>query len=571
MSRPIRRCSRHQSDIDHAFIMVPASAVPRAIEECVKREVPVATIYTDGFAETGAEGRRRQEEIVEIARAGGVRILGPNCSGIYSTAPSCALSVNSAIEQPGDHPGPLAIISQSGSMTGGLVSRGLGRGVGFSRIVSIGNEADLGVGELVDLLVDDDETGAILLFIETIRDSPAAGGRRAAGRRSRQADHRLQARALRGRPGSRRVAHRRDGGCGRSGRRVLPRERDLARGQPRDSVRAAGAARRAAAGDAPPRRGDVDDRGWRRCRRRRPRHPGCRRRTPERGRHREARTGKGISITTGARHRPDPRRHTSGVYGPVLDELLASDHCDLVLAIAGSSAQFQPEIAVEPVISARHATASHWRCSSPPMPPSRCVCWARTASPASARPSHAPTRSGLGPAGRPPLPRSSPGLAAAWTVVAERVASGTGTTLNESDASAAFSALGIPFAPTQVIKDPGEPVDLTFPVVAKVLSADVPHKTDAGGVVLGMPDAEALKSAAATILERVRASQPTARIEGILVQQMESGTRGGDPGLPARSAGRTGRRARRGRECWRRSTGTSRCDWRRSASTRPET
>ena len=68
-------------------------------------------------------------------------------------------------------PGPLAIVSQSGSMMGGLLSRGLGRGAGFSKLVSVGNEADLGVGEVTDCIVDDPYTGAILLFMETIRDA----------------------------------------------------------------------------------------------------------------------------------------------------------------------------------------------------------------------------------------------------------------------------------------------------------------------------------------------------------------------------------------------------------------
>jgi acyl-CoA synthetase (NDP forming) len=155
--------------VDHAFIMVPREAVPEVIEQCAAKQVPVATIYTDGFAETGEEGRRIQEEMLATARAGGVRLLGPNCSGIYSSTPSCALSINAAVEKLDIVPGPLAIISQSGSMTGGLMSRGLGRGVGFSRIVSIGNECDLSVGEIADWLVDDPETGAILLFLETFR------------------------------------------------------------------------------------------------------------------------------------------------------------------------------------------------------------------------------------------------------------------------------------------------------------------------------------------------------------------------------------------------------------------
>src|SRR5438552_6485030 len=146
--------------IDHAFIMVPREAVPEIIEQCAEKKVSVATIFTDGFAEAGPEGRLIQERILRTAQAGGVRLLGPNCSGIYSSKPSCALSINAALEKLNIVPGPLAIISQSGSMTGGLMSRGLGRGVGFSKIVSIGNECDLSVGEITEWLVDDPDTGA---------------------------------------------------------------------------------------------------------------------------------------------------------------------------------------------------------------------------------------------------------------------------------------------------------------------------------------------------------------------------------------------------------------------------
>ena len=73
--------------IDHAFIMVPAKAVLPAIEQCAQKGVPVATIYSDGFAETGPEGRRAQERILEVARAGGVRVIGPNCIGLMNTDP----------------------------------------------------------------------------------------------------------------------------------------------------------------------------------------------------------------------------------------------------------------------------------------------------------------------------------------------------------------------------------------------------------------------------------------------------------------------------------------------------
>src|SRR5205085_4211668 len=69
-------------EVDHAFIMVPRDAVAAAIEQCVAKKVRTATIYSDGFAETGEEGRRMQEEVLAIAKAGGVRVLGPNCIGI---------------------------------------------------------------------------------------------------------------------------------------------------------------------------------------------------------------------------------------------------------------------------------------------------------------------------------------------------------------------------------------------------------------------------------------------------------------------------------------------------------
>jgi len=137
-------------------------AVAAAVEQCAARKVPLATIYSDGFAEVGPAGRRKQERLLAIARSGGTRLIGPNCIGLFSSAPSCALSVNAVLEHLDITPGPLAIVSQSGSMMGGLLSRGLGRGAGFSKLVSVGNECDLGVGEITDCLVDDPHTSGVI-------------------------------------------------------------------------------------------------------------------------------------------------------------------------------------------------------------------------------------------------------------------------------------------------------------------------------------------------------------------------------------------------------------------------
>jgi acyl-CoA synthetase (NDP forming) len=156
--------------IDHAFIMVPAKFVPGVIEDCVKAGVKTAAIYSDGFAETGEEGRRVQEQMVRLANNGGLRIIGPNSMGTIDVQAGAAITVNAALELPEIKPGPLGVVSQSGTILGTLISRGTARGVGFSKLVSIGNEADLSVGEVADILVDDPNTQAILLFLETIRD-----------------------------------------------------------------------------------------------------------------------------------------------------------------------------------------------------------------------------------------------------------------------------------------------------------------------------------------------------------------------------------------------------------------
>ena len=146
-------------DIDHAFIMVPPQDVLAACEECFARRVPVVTIFTDGFGETGEAGRAAQEKLVERARRAGVRLVGPNSIGLISTDPPAPISVNAVLELERVPKGPLGLISQSGSLIGAFLSRGAARGLGFSRLVSVGNESDLSVGELADLLVDANSTG----------------------------------------------------------------------------------------------------------------------------------------------------------------------------------------------------------------------------------------------------------------------------------------------------------------------------------------------------------------------------------------------------------------------------
>lgn len=156
-------------EIDHAYILI--EDVEQALEECGKRGVQVASIFSGGFADAGSTGLDRQTRLVARARELGIRLLGPNSMGVIDVPGRLALSVNAVLEMGALPAGTTSIVSQSGTMLGTLLSRGAARGLGFAKLVSVGNEADIGVGELVDVLAADPGTRVVLLFLETVRDA----------------------------------------------------------------------------------------------------------------------------------------------------------------------------------------------------------------------------------------------------------------------------------------------------------------------------------------------------------------------------------------------------------------
>lgn len=154
--------------VDLALIATPASAVPDIVKDCAKAGVQAAIVLTAGFGETGPEGRSRQEAMVANARAAGLRLLGPNCVGLLR--PPHAMN---ATFLPGMPPaGKLALVSQSGAICAAIADGAAPNHLGFSAMVSLGNAADLDVGEIVDFLEQDQTTAAILLYLEGIRNAP---------------------------------------------------------------------------------------------------------------------------------------------------------------------------------------------------------------------------------------------------------------------------------------------------------------------------------------------------------------------------------------------------------------
>lgn len=506
-------------DIDHAFIMVPAKAVQPAIEQCAAKGVPVATIYSDGFAETGPEGRRNQERILEIARAGGVRVIGPNCIGLMTTEPGCAISVNAVLEMAEIRVGPLALISQSGSMLGGLLSRGLGRGVGFSKLISVGNESDLSVGEFADLLVDDPHTGTILLFLETIRDAEkiAYAARRAyaAGKRivvyklgRSEVGQDLAASHTGAMAGSDEMADTffRAHGILRVDtlENLFELPALIAKQKPAKRHRVAVLTTTGGgAASVVDRLGTlgVDVVGP----------------TDE-----VVATLAKQNITISKARLTDLTLAGAKkeIYSAVLNTLLDSDHCDLVLAVAGSSAQFQPEVAIEPLLEA-DTRGKPLASFAAPHAETSLKLLAEAGIAGFRTPESCADAIRAWRDWSPPI--EQPKADAKRLAAATKLLQDAGAQLDEYHSGAVFEALGVPRAATEVIKTPDDKVGVTFPVVAKILSRDILHKTDAGGVVLNIADSDALKRAADDILARVKAKHPDANIEGILVQRMEKG------------------------------------------------
>jgi acetate---CoA ligase (ADP-forming) len=168
--------------VDLALVSLPASAVPEAVKALAGRGVKAAVILSSGFGEVDDHGVATQVDLLATARAAGLRLVGPNCMGVYS-AP-VGLNGTYFWDLP-RRAGAISVVSQSGAY-GGLIFRHLGgRGLGMARFVSIGNQVDVEIAEVLDWLVDDPATGLIACFVEALRDGPRflAAAARAAGRK----------------------------------------------------------------------------------------------------------------------------------------------------------------------------------------------------------------------------------------------------------------------------------------------------------------------------------------------------------------------------------------------------
>jgi acyl-CoA synthetase (NDP forming) len=487
-------------DIDHAFIMV--EDVEGALEDCGAKGVPLASVFSDGFADVGGEGLARQARLVARARELGVRLLGPNSMGMINLTGRVPLSVNAVLEADVPPAGTTSIVSQSGTMLGTVLSRGTARGLGFSKLLSVGNEADLGVGELVELLAADPETRLILLFLETVRDAArlAAGARaaHAAGKpvvayklgRSKLGERlaRTHTGALAGEDAAL-DAYFRDCGILRVDLlETLIEIGPLLAGQtPPDYLRQPRRAPRVAVvtttgGGAA---SVVDRLGM----------AGIETVAP-------GSDAPIIDLTMGRK---------SATYSAVLEEMLEYPGCDAVLAVVGSNAHSYPQRSVEPILAARIGAR---RLAKPlgvfltPQADQSLALLAQAGIAAFRTPEACADAFQAYFSWRTPGQRrdeSPPEWPQGIPVKGK---------LDEMQTMNLFASLGVPVVESMIAHAPDYAHSLPYPVALKILSAEVAHKSDAGGVILGIASRQEFESKSGSLAKN---GKP------LLVQRMETG------------------------------------------------
>ena len=478
---------------DHAYIVTGTEAAIDAVEACGKRGVSVATVLASGFGEAGEAGRDREARLRSIVSATGIRLVGPSSLGVVNVRDGVMLTANAAFAEPDLPHGSTFVASHSGSMIGSIVTRGKARGLGFAGLVSVGNEVDLCLGEICASTLEDPRVEGYLLFLETLRRADALR------------DFALAA-AERGKPV---IAYK----LGRSAAAAelalthtgaLAGEDDVADAFLRDCGIArmhtleglieglalvARIPQSRATHRRPPRVGVVTTTGG-----------GAAMVIDQLG-------VKGIEVDPFVDLTLAGTRYA--VMKGALDELLAKPELDLVVAVPGSSARYEPELAVRPVIDSG-ASGKPLAAFVVPEAPQALAMLTAAGVPGFRTP-EACADAIAGAFGR--RIRGKPERRPVFQPGAE--------TLDELESYELLSRIGIRHAAAETI-DPASPAPtLPYPLAVKILSREIAHKTDAGGVVLGVRNPAELVDA----LRRIRegAARRGLKAERFLAQAMAKG------------------------------------------------
>lgn len=531
---------------EHAYVVTGAEAAMAAVEACGRLGVAVVTVLTDGFAEQGPQGIARETRLKEIVAATGLRIVGPSSLGIVNLRNGALITANAAFDESDLPTGKIFAASHSGGMIGTLLSRGKACGIGFAGLVSVGNEVDLSLGDICSATLEDPDIAGYVLFLETLRH---AARLRTFAERAAAAGRPVLAYKLGRSETARELATTHTG--------ALAGEDDVANA----FLRACGIARvetLSALIEGLPLLTRV---------------PASReKRVPRIAVVTTTAGGAAMVVDPLASRGVDVAAPSAATYAKfdaagikvarsrlidltlagtryeamktALDILTMAPEFDLVVPVVGSSARFHPELAVQPIIDCARDNRAGARPLAvflvPDAPQARRAlgaagianfytpeaCADAVAAALQRRPpqSDRPGQREDGPQAPDRRPtaadrlRRPPPLIPSFSA-AHPTLLGSSHALDEWDSGLLFDHLGIPRAPCVAfgMDDAMPALPFGYPVAVKVLSRDITHKSDAGGVALGIADHGALQAAVAAL----RARLPDAK--RVLVQPMIAG------------------------------------------------
>lgn len=502
---------------DLAFILLSADGAIEAVEECGKAGIGIAMVLASGFSEAGVEGHNRTKRLAEAAQRAGIRLIGPSCLGLANLHEKLILTGNAAFAEPGLSPGDVFCASQSGSMIGALLSRGRSKGVNFAGLVSVGGELDLSLGALCEATLDDPRIKSYMLFLETLNDAPAlrrfAVGAAERGKpivalklgRSAAAAE-LATSHTGGLAGEDHVASAFLADCGIA--RVETLEALLEAGSLLSRVSSKRNARRAAAVGVVTTTGGgaalvVDQLGMR----------GIDVVEPDEATLNAIRA-TGVDIESGRIADLTLAGTRQETMRAALEAMLASPQYDMVVTVVGSSARFQPEIAVKPIVDVGSENGRLAAFIVPEAPEALAM-----------------LRDAGIPVFRTPEACADSIAAAFARGVARalerpREIEGPSHLLDEIEGYELLSQLGVASAEAKAVNSDDEPDPALFPAAVKVLGRDIAHKTDLGGVELGIRSTADFREAVDRIRATVSQRAPTLSLDRVVMQRMATGAVG---------------------------------------------
>jgi acetate---CoA ligase (ADP-forming) len=538
------RCYQSISDVpdpvELAVLITPAQAVTPAIEECGRRGIKAAIVISGGFREIGPEGVARERAMVAAAERWGMRVMGPNGIGVIDTY----TPLNTTFVKGMPPRGSIAFLSQSGALCGGVIDWTIGQGIGFSRFLSLGNEADVNETDVLRFLADDDTSQVITLYLEDVKGGTAfVDALRAASQKkpvialktgrtgSGQAATASHTGALAGAHAAFRAACRQAGALEMESIQALFDAALAFAYQPLPAgnriaivTNAGGPAALAA---------DTLESVGLRLARSSPETQAALRPVVAP----DAQLGGPVDLLGGADERG---------YRAAMDAVLADPSCDGVLAV------LVPQVLVDPVAVVDAFGSAAQAQSKPDKPVVACLMGDvslgeavatahRLRIPAYTFPEDAVRA--LGALRQRRLVEERVAGRAATATDAERAAAARGrrkaqdiltlahaagkTALDAAEALPLLEAYGLRAPLSHLALDPSDAVDFAdrtgYPVALKIMSPDILHKSDIGGVIVGAQDEQAVREGFEAILARAKVAQPDARIRGIQVQEMVSG------------------------------------------------